>query len=70
MKARYYSEDDLLVLKLSETPYEYAEKIGMFVIHYTKKKEPVYLEILNASQFLKEATGLLPHSTLEKIFHS
>jgi hypothetical protein len=70
MKARYYPEDDLLVLKVSERPYDYAEKIGLFVIHYTKKNEPVMLEILHASQFLKETTEALPHRVVAKILKS
>ena len=70
MKAKYYSEDDLLVLKLSDKPYDYADKIGTFIIHYTKSKEPVLLEILNASKFLKETAEALPYSTLDKILHS
>jgi uncharacterized protein YuzE len=69
MKVRYYPEDDLMVLKLSERPYDYAEKVGSFIIHYTKDKEPVILEILKASQFLRETTEALPYSTLNKILH-
>ncbi len=69
MKARYYPEDDLMVLKLLEKPYDYAEKIGTFIIHYTKNKEPVMLEILNASQFIRETTEALPYPTLNKILH-
>ena len=44
------------------------KKIGMFVIHYTKKKDLVVLEILNASKFLKETTQSLPYSFKEKVF--
>lgn len=69
MKAKYYPEDDFLVVEFSEKPYDYAEKIGMFIIHYTKKKEPVMLEILDASKFLKEAAEILPYSLRNKILH-
>ena len=69
MKAKYYPEDDLLVLRLSERAYDYAEKIGTFIIHYTKDKEPVSLEILKASEFLRETTEALPYPTLNKILH-
>ncbi|MBU0694700.1 MAG: DUF2283 domain-containing protein [Candidatus Omnitrophica bacterium] len=70
MKTKYFSEDDLLVIKLSELPYEYAEKIGMFIVHYTKQKEPISLEILNASKFFKEAAESFPYSLREKIISS
>ena len=48
MKAKYYPEDDLLVLRFSDRPYNHAEKIGMFVVHYAKDNEAVLMEILNA----------------------
>ena len=68
MEAKYYPEDDFLVLKFSDVSYDYAEKIGTFIIHYTKEKEPVMLEILKASQFLKETTQALPYSAVNKNF--
>ena len=69
MKAKYYPEDDLLVLRMSDRPYAHAEKIGAFIIHYTSEGEPVTLEILHAAQFLKEATEALPYPTVAKILH-
>ncbi len=69
MKAKYYPEDDLLVLQLAEQPYEYAEKVGTFMIHYSKTKEPVLIEILHAAEFLRSATSALPHRTVEKLLH-
>jgi hypothetical protein len=70
MKAKYYPEDDLMVLRISDKPYDFAEKIGIFIIHYTKEKEPVMLEILKASQFLKETTESLPYHILNKILYN
>lgn len=67
MNARYYPEDDLLVLRMSEQPYAHAEKIGTWIVHYTKTGEPVMLEILHAARFLREATEALPYPTLAKI---
>lgn len=67
MKAKYYPDDDLLVLRMSEQPYQHAEKIGPFVIHYTNAGEPVMLEILQAARFLKETTEALPYSTVAKL---
>lgn len=68
MNARYYPDDDLLVLRMSEQPYEHAEKIGPLIIHYTGKGEPVALEILQAAQFLREAAGALPYQTVAELF--
>jgi len=57
------------VLKFSERPYDYAEKVGLFIIHYTKDKEPVMLEIIKASQFLRETAEALPYPILNKMLH-
>ena len=68
MSAKYYKEDDLLVVKLSNKPFEVAEKVGSFIVHYDKKREPVTVEILNASKFLKETSRALPKSIRQSIF--
>ena len=67
MNAKYYKEDDLLVVKLSNKPFEVAEKVGSFIVHYDNKREPVTVEILNASKFLKETSKALPKSIRQSI---
>ena len=67
MNAKYYKEDDLLVVKLSNKPFEVAEKVGSFIVHYDNKREPVTVEILNASKFLKETSRALPKSVRQNI---
>jgi len=69
MKVKYYPEDDFMSLKMSDAPYDYAEKIGSFIVHYSSDKEPVMLEILNASQFLRETIDALPYPMVDNIFH-
>lgn len=68
MSAKYYQEDDLLVIKLSKKPFKAAEKIGSFIVHYDAKRQPVLLEILNASKMLKETSKALPKSVIKDIF--
>lgn len=70
MSAKYYKEDDLLVIKLSKKPYKLAEKVGSFIVHYTKDREPALLEILNASKLLKETSKALPKEVIRSIFTS
>lgn len=70
MKARYFPEDDLLVLRISDQPYQEAEKIGQFILHYSKEGEPVMLEILHAAKFLKETTEALPYPTVAKLLRT
>lgn len=60
MKAKYYEDADLISWKVSRKPFEYATRSGDFVVHYSKNDEPVLIEILNASKFLKEANRMLP----------
>lgn len=68
MKAKYYKEDDLLVLKLSSKPYEVAEKLGSFIVHYDIKKNPVLIEVLNASKFFRETSKALPRAVRQTLF--
>ena len=69
MSVKYYSEDDILVIKLSKTPYDFAEKEGNFVVHFSKNNKPVRIEILKASKFIKETNSSLPVS-LRRTFSS
>lgn len=68
MSAKYYQQDDLLVIKLSGKPFVAAEKLGSFIVHYDKQKKPVLVEILNASKLLKETSKALPKELRQTIF--
>lgn len=54
-KISYEREADILRVELSSAAIDYAEELGPFVVHYSKRRMPVYVELLNASQFLKES---------------
>lgn len=58
MSLKYYRDDNILVIRLSKTPYEYAEKQGDFIVHFSKQNKPVRIEVLNAKRFLKETNAL------------
>ena len=62
MSVKYYNEDDVLVIKLSKTPYDYAEKEGDFIVHFSKENKPVRIEVLNAQKFIKDTASSLPAS--------
>lgn len=70
MKIEYYDEDDILVVKLSNKPYDYAEMEENFIVHFTKDDKPVRIEILDASKFLKEQSKALPQAIKRKFFAS
>lgn len=67
MNVKYYTDADLLVIKLNNTPYDFAEKEGNFIVHFSKKNKPVRIEILNASKFIKQTASSLPQSLLRQV---
>lgn len=68
MSVKYYKEDDLLAIRLSRRAFKVAEKVGSFIIHYDEKRNPVLLEILNASKILQQTSKALPQEVRKKVF--
>ena len=60
-KMSYEKEADVLRVELSSLPIDYAEELGPFVVHYSKRRIPVYIELLNASQFVKDSKQAFIH---------
>lgn len=52
-KVYYEPEDDVLNIWISKKPYDFARQYENFIIHFSKEKKPVYIEILNYSKHLK-----------------
>lgn len=50
----YEPEDDVLNIWVSDKHFDYAEDEDGVITHYTKNREPVYIEILDASRFLSK----------------
>jgi hypothetical protein len=67
MNVKYYREDDLLVIRLSDKQFKAAQKVGSFIIHYDARQDPVLLEILNASRLLRETNKALPADVREMV---
>ncbi len=67
-KMKYEPEDDVLNIWFSRKPIDYAEQTGEVIVHFTKDDEPVYIEILDASKFLKEANSMLPKKIQKQVF--
>ena len=68
MKLKYYKEDDILVLRLSEEPIAYAMESDWIVTHFDEKDRIVRFEILDAKRFLKEQSKALPKEIKEAYF--
>lgn len=67
MEYKYDSESDVLSITISNKPFDYAKENGDFIVHFDKKNKPVYIEILNAHSFLKNATITLPKNIRTEI---
>ncbi len=49
---RYDLEGNILSWELTKDPIDHAIELGNFIIHISKAKKPVLIEVLNASKFV------------------
>lgn len=49
---QYDIEANILSWEINKDPIESAVELGNFIIHLSKAKKPVLIEILNASKFI------------------
>ena len=56
MKINYDRTEDILIIESAPGEIDYAEEMGPFIVHFTKDNKPVVIEILDASDFLAQAT--------------
>lgn len=59
VKMSYEPEADVLRIESGNGPIAYATEIGDTIVHFSPDDMPVYVEILEASKFLKQASTLL-----------
>ena len=52
MKIKYSREVDILTIKASETPADYAEESDRVITHFSVAGKPVLLEIQGGKEFL------------------
>lgn len=67
-KFRYDKEDNALMIWFSKEPVDYAQQEKNLIIHFSKENKPVLMEILDATNFLKETTKILPQNIKQQIF--
>ena len=65
----YDPEVDVLLIEVSKRPIDHAEELGSVIVHLTKDHKPVALEILDASQFVTQATATSLLTKAEKRTH-
>lgn len=49
---QYDIEANLISWEITKDPIDHALELGNFIIHLSKTKKPVLIEILNASKFV------------------
>ena len=52
MKVKCSRDVDILQIRLSDEPFDYAEEADGVIAHFTEKGKPVLLEIQGAREFL------------------
>jgi len=70
MKLKYYKEDDILVMSISDKPVDDSYELDNAILEVSEDNEPVSLEILHASNFFNLASKQLPKEVKEKFFVS
>ncbi len=63
----YESETDVLRIETGRGVIDHAAEMGNVIVHVNKEGAPVYFEILNASQFLKSTSSLVPASRRQTV---
>jgi uncharacterized protein YuzE len=52
MRVRYDRDEGFLTIEAAADNIDFAEEVGPVIVHFSKEREPVLLEILHASGFL------------------
>lgn len=64
---RYDKEDDVLMIWFSKDNINFAEQTGNVIMHFSKQKRPVLMEIIDATAFLKHAAMKFPKNIIKSI---
>lgn len=66
-KYRYDKDDDVLMIWFSKEPIDYAEQDRNVIVHFSKDRRMVLMEILVASKFLKETSQAFPSKIRQQV---
>ena len=64
---RYDPEANLISWEIAKDPIDHALELGNFIIHLSKGKKPVLIEILNASKFVGQLDKVKLKGSLKQI---
>lgn len=58
-KITYEPEADVLRFEVGRGVVDYAQELGNVVVHFSRRGTPLYLEILEATKFIRESAKTL-----------
>lgn len=68
MKLTYNKEDDILVIQLASKKIDDTYEANNMLVHVSRDKEPVLIEIIKASQFFSQESRALPREVKREFF--
>lgn len=68
MKVRYDKNEDVLIIQLAKKKIDDAYEKDNMIVHVTQDREPVLLEIFDATKFLMDLNKTLPSKTKSTVF--
>ena len=68
MKVHYNKQEDIFMIELDEKKIDHAYETKNMIVHVSENREPVLLEIFNASKFFAEEAKILPSDIKQKFF--
>ncbi|OGF24210.1 hypothetical protein A3H09_04240 [Candidatus Falkowbacteria bacterium RIFCSPLOWO2_12_FULL_45_13] len=67
---RYDPETNILLWEIAKDPIDHCLELGNFIIHLSKSKKPVLIEILNASKFVGQQDKIKLESLKKQIMET
>ena len=68
MKVQYDKKEDILMIKVGSKKIDDAYETDNMIVHVAENKEPVLLEIFDATKFLIGIKKILPLKTKNQVF--
>lgn len=68
MKVQFDKKEDILTLQLGKEKIDDAYETENMIVHVAKNREPVLLEIFDATKFLIGIKKILPPKTKNQVF--
>ena len=63
----YDAEANIMCIELAKGNIEYAKQFGNFIVHFSRHKKPILLEILEASNFKGQFDNITNLKDIKKI---